>query len=210
VSQPEWVEPHRAAHRLAEHWDISSQIAQQIVRGVLRSGEVLVHGRGRGLVTGSGFADTSLRIISKEIGTTLNPGSLISWEFSDVEMDWNGLLKQGRNLVPREYEYWVSAAIEKLKARSEANDRATVSAETEMKIWLRQQADEPPGRKADIFKWAKSGELIGEKGKTLGHRSFDRAWNQAAPPSWKRPGIRTRVLQLSEIKSRDNQIKTPR
>ena len=209
MSQPEWVEPHLAVHRLTLYWDIPSNIAEQIVRGVLRSGDVLVRGRGRALAKDS-FGDTDLRIISKEIGATLNPGSLISWEFSDVEIDWSGLLKHGRNLVPSEYEYWVSKAIENLEARSGANGRATASAETEMTIWLRQQADEPPGRKADIFKWAKSGEVIGEKGKTLGHRSFARAWNQAAPRAWKKPGKRAQVLQLSDIKSRDNQIKTPR
>ena len=210
MSQPEWVEPHLAADRLAHHWDIPLQIAEQIIRGVLRSNEAVVRGRGRGLAKGSGFGDTGLRLIGREIGATLNPGSLISWEFSDVEIDWSGLLKHGRNLVPSEYEYRVSKAIENLEARSGANDRATASAETEMTIWLRQQADEPPGRKADIFKWAKSGELIGEKGKTLGHRSFARAWNQAAPRAWKKPGKRAQVLQLSDIKSRDNQIKTPR
>jgi hypothetical protein len=210
MSQPEWVEPYLATHRLAQHWDIPLGIAEQIVRGVLRNRDVLVRGRGHGLIKGSGFGDTGLRIISEEIGATLNPDSLISWEFSEVEMDWNGLLKYGRNLVPPPYEYWVSVAVEKLEVRSKANDRATMSAETEMKVWLRQQANEPRGRKADIRKWAKSGELIGEKGKTLGHKSFARAWDQAAPSAWKKPGKRRQVLQLSEIKSRDNQIKTPR
>jgi hypothetical protein len=210
MPQPEWVEPHLAAHRLAHHWDIPLQIAEQIVRGVLRSNnEVQVRGRGRGLVKGTGFGDTELRLIGREIGATLNPGSLISSEFSDVEMDWSGLLKHSRNLVPPDYEHGVSAAIEKLEVGSGANP-ATAAAETEMKLWLRQRADDPPGRKADIFKWAKSGELIGEKGKALGRKSFGRAWGQAAPHAWKRPGKRTKVLQLSELKSRDNQIKTPR
>jgi hypothetical protein len=113
MSQPEWVEPHLAAHWLAHHWDIPLQTAEQIVRGVLRSNEAAVRGRGRGLAKGIGFGDTGLRLIGREIGATLNPGSLISWEFSDVEIDWNCLLKHGRNLVPPEHEYWVSAAIEK-------------------------------------------------------------------------------------------------
>jgi hypothetical protein len=204
MSQPEWVEPHLAADRLAHHWDIPLQIAEQIIRGVLRSNEAVVRGRGRGLAKGSGFGDTGLRLIGREIGATLNPGSLISWEFNDVEIDWNWLLKHGRNLVPPAYEYWVSAAIEKLEAGSAVNGRATASAETAMKLWLHRQTDDPPARKADIFEWAKSGELIGKKGKTLGHKSFARAWDDAAPPAWKRPGKRTRVLQLSEIKSRDN------
>jgi hypothetical protein len=203
MSQPEWVDPHLATHRLGYYWDIPSQIAEQIVRGILQNGDVLVRGRGRGL-----RFDTGLRIISKEIGTTLHPSSLISWEFSNVEMDWNGLLKQGRNLVPSDYEHWVSEAIEKLEDRSGAKHRATASAETEMNTWLRQQADDPSGRKADIFKWAKSGELIGEKGKKLGRRSFARAWDQAAPHAWKKPGKRAQVLQLSDIKSRDNQNPT--
>jgi hypothetical protein len=120
MSQPEWVEPHLATHRLAQHWDILSQIAEQIVRGVLRSGEALVRGRGHGLIKGSGFGDTGLRIISEEIGATLNPGSLISWEFSDVEIEWNDLLKHGRYLVPPEWENSVLAAIEKHSQTSKA------------------------------------------------------------------------------------------
>jgi hypothetical protein len=112
MSLPEWVEPHLATHRLAQHWDIPSQIAEQFVRGALRSGDVLVRGRG--------FGDNGRRIISKEIGATLNPRSLISWEFSDVEIEWNDLLKHGRNLVPPEWEYWVVAAIEKHSKASKA------------------------------------------------------------------------------------------
>jgi hypothetical protein len=109
MSQPEWIEPRLAIYRLADHWNIPLRIAEEIIRGVLLSGDVLVRGRDYS-------RDTCLRSISKEIGATLSPGSLNSWKFSDVEMDWNGLLKHGRNLVPDGYEYWVSAAIEKSEA----------------------------------------------------------------------------------------------
>jgi hypothetical protein len=107
MSQPEWIAPRLATHRLADHWNIPSWIADQIVRGVLLGGDVLVRGRDH----------NALRIISKEIGATLDPNFLFSWKFSDVEMDWNGLLKHGRNLVPSLWEYCVSAAIEKSEAQ---------------------------------------------------------------------------------------------
>jgi hypothetical protein len=113
--EQEMVEPTLAGLRLAVEWDIPIWVADQIVRGTLRGKDVEVRGRGHGLVRGSGFGDTGLRIITGEIGATLNPGSLISWEFSDVGMDWHGLLKHGRKLVPPEWEYRVSAIIEKAR-----------------------------------------------------------------------------------------------
>jgi hypothetical protein len=189
---PKWVALGYAPYELARHWDIPNLIAERIVWGILQGGEALVRGRDRG----------ALRTISKEIGATLSLGPLTWGWFDDVEIEWHDLLKHGRNLVPCEYEDRVSAAA----ARS-ANDREptpTAAAETKMKLWLRQQADDPPGRKADIFAWAKTGELIGEEGKALGRRSFSRAWHEAAPSSWKLPGPRTKFLRLSDIKSRSN------
>jgi hypothetical protein len=186
---PKWVELRFAPYELARHWDIPDLIAERIVWGVLQGCEALVRGRDQG----------ALRIISKEIGATVSYGPLISGWFHDVEIEWNDLLKHGRNLVPPEYEDQVSAA--EAHSANDAEPTATAAAETEMKKWLRQQPDDPPGRKSDIFDWAKSGKLIGKKGTGLGHKSFDRAWKEAAPHRWKRPGKRTKFLRLSEIKT---------
>jgi len=189
--QPKLVALFIAPNELACHWDIPSSIAEQIVRGVLQGGECFVRGRG---------PDGILRDIRREIVATLSPSVLASAVFSDVEIEWNGLVQQGRKLIPPEWEQFVQAA--EARSADDAKPTPTAVAETRMKLWLRQQADDPRARKADIFAWAKSGELIGEEGKALGHRSFARAWKEAAPRAWRLAGPRTRLLRLSDIKSR--------
>jgi hypothetical protein len=104
---PELVKLHDAAGRLAVEWNIPSEVAMQIIRGVLRSGECFV--RGRRLYDMMGLRDIS-KEISGEFGSTFSPAFLFSREFVDAEIDWNDLLKHGRKLVPGEWEYRVSAA----------------------------------------------------------------------------------------------------
>jgi hypothetical protein len=89
---------HAAAPRLASKWGIPSSVTDEIVKAVLQGGKCFVRGRRLG--------DMGLRDISKEIGTSPFP----HLDFTDVEMDWKCLVTHGRKLVPREYEYWVSAA----------------------------------------------------------------------------------------------------
>jgi hypothetical protein len=101
MSQPRLVVLLIAAHELARHWDIPDLLAEQIVRGVLQGHECFVRGRG---------PDGILRDISNEIGSTLLSHVSLSAGFSEVEIDWNGLLLHGRKLVPPEWEYFVSAA----------------------------------------------------------------------------------------------------
>jgi hypothetical protein len=198
-----------AIAELTVGWKIPLPIAEQIVRGVLLGGKCFARGKDRSGV----LRDSSgvLRDISKEIGPTLWPNLLLSREFDDVEIDRSDLLEHGRKLVPTEYEGTVSAAEARSAEDRSADDREltpTAAAETAMRKWLSEQLDDPPGRKEDIFKWATSGELIGEVGKSLGRKSFNRAWHENAPPSWKLPGERPRCLQLSDIKSRNNQIRS--
>src|SRR5262249_33241897 len=57
-------------------------------------------------VRGRRLGEMGLQDISNEIGTSPFP----HLDFRDVEIDWNDLLKLGRDLVPSVYEYWVSAA----------------------------------------------------------------------------------------------------
>jgi len=87
-----------AAFRLASKWGIPSSVTEQIVRAVLQGRKCFVRGRRLG--------EMGLQDISNEIGTSPFP----HLDFRDVEIDWNDLLKLGRDLVPSVYEYWVSAA----------------------------------------------------------------------------------------------------
>jgi len=98
----EFVELYVAVYRLASEWDIPDTVAEGIIRGALRGGQVYTRGKGR--------YDIELRDISKEIGATLMLGSLISLDFDDVAIDWSDLLEHGRPLVPPLYEPFVSAA----------------------------------------------------------------------------------------------------
>jgi len=98
----EFVNLYVVAFQLASEWNIHYTVAEGIVRGALRGGQVYVRGRG--------LYDIELRDISKEIGATLMQGSLISREFDDVEVDWQDLLEHGRPLVPTAYKDIVAAA----------------------------------------------------------------------------------------------------
>jgi hypothetical protein len=121
----EWIEPYKAALQLRHEWNIPYEAAQDIVQGVLLGAKCSVRGRRAG---------HGLRDISKDIAAALSkdyitPGcsNLIPWGFSDVEIDWNGLLKHGRELVPREWEYLVSAA--EASSTGDATKAATYLAE---------------------------------------------------------------------------------
>jgi hypothetical protein len=102
----ELVKLHDAAGRLAVEWSIPPEDAMQIIRGILQGGECFVRGRRPGEM---GLRDIS-REISREFGSTFPPAFLFSREFIDVEIDWNDLLKLGRDLVPPWLEYLVEAA----------------------------------------------------------------------------------------------------
>jgi hypothetical protein len=98
----EFVTLNAACLELASKWGIPLSVTEQIVRAVLQGGACFVRGRSR--------FDLGPRDISREIGPTLLHGSLISLDFTDVEIGRNDLLKLGRELVPTEWEYLVSAA----------------------------------------------------------------------------------------------------
>jgi hypothetical protein len=119
MSLPKWVALFIASCELACHWGIPSWVAEQIVRGVLQGGECFVRGRG---------PDGILRDISREIVATLSPSVLASAVFSDVEIEWNGLVQQGRKLVPPEWEQFVQAA--EARSADDAEPIPTAVAET--------------------------------------------------------------------------------
>ena len=99
-------------------------------------------------------------------------------------------------------EEWLNAnSIEGSSSLPDRRQTPTARAEKAIGQWLSERSAYPPGRKADIYKWAKSGDLIGSLGAELGRKTFDRAWASQAPREWKEPGIKTEYLQKPEIKS---------
>jgi hypothetical protein len=90
----EWVEAYIAVEQLMTCWDVPITMAENIVWNALQSGEVQVRGRDR-------VCDSLVpRNISKEIGATLSRGFLTSLELCDVEINWKGLVRYGRNWLP--------------------------------------------------------------------------------------------------------------
>jgi len=103
----EWIEPYAAVLQLNLEWNIPHEAAQGIVRGVLLGAKCSVRGRR----VGHGLQDIS-KDIAAALSNYITPGysNLIPWDFSDVEIDWNGLLEYGRLLVPSAYEFVVQEA----------------------------------------------------------------------------------------------------
>jgi hypothetical protein len=102
------INPYAAPSRLAAEWRINIWTAENIVRGVLCSGKCFVRGRDP--------SDMMVRDITEDIAAALlkEPrAGLIPWGFADVEMDWRGLLKHGRYLVPS----WVKVRSENARPR---------------------------------------------------------------------------------------------
>jgi hypothetical protein len=115
MSSPELIEPHAAEYRLADEWGIPYPVAGQIVRGVLHGGQCYVRGRRLG---------EPLRDVSKEIAAAMSAmpsTSMIPWGFTDVEIDWRGLIVHGRPLVPTAYEHDVAATKKPRSAKPDAD-----------------------------------------------------------------------------------------
>jgi hypothetical protein len=94
----EWVLLYSAAPRLEELWGIPPSIAEQIVRNVIQGGKVAVRGVPRGQLV--------YQIITAQICAALSPISLFAADYENVEIDWKGLVAQGRELLPQ----WIQVA----------------------------------------------------------------------------------------------------
>jgi len=169
MSSPERIEPRAAAIRLADEWNIPYPVAEQIVKGVLLGGQCYVRGRR--------WIGEPLRDISKEIAAAQAqesgiPGSgMIPWGFTDVEMDWRGLIEHGRPLVPTAYEHNVVAA------EARAADMPTLKSNDELRAveFLAPRLQENPTIKRDDAR-----KMLGTKFPTLGKRGFvERVWPNA-------------------------------
>jgi hypothetical protein len=92
VSEIDWVSPDMAAVQLANFWGIPLSVAEEIVRNVIEGGRVEVRARRRGR-----FQQVS-QIVTGQI--QLLEGGFWARDYDNIEMDWNGLLVEGRKLVP--------------------------------------------------------------------------------------------------------------
>jgi hypothetical protein len=105
---PKLIEPHDAAYRLAREWNIPHPAAEQIVKGVLLSEQCIVVGK-----PPSGPLQDVSKAIAAAIRATYMPSTsmiMIPWGFTDVKMDWRGVLEHGRPLVPAIWEHAVAEA----------------------------------------------------------------------------------------------------
>jgi hypothetical protein len=74
-----------------------------------------------------------------------------------------------------------------------------IAAEKKIAEWLAEQHDDPPARRDDVFRSAKSGQLIGDLGKKLSYRGFLRAWAAASPRAWTLPGRRRSATAFRQL-----------
>ena len=131
MSAIEWVLLYEAVTRLGNLWGIPSSIAEEIVRNVLKGGEVEVRGVARGQQVPQIITEQLRQIITEQL--RLFPNLLVplvspDWEW--IEIDWNGLVVHGRKLVPHWIE--VTEPPAKRKGSSHKRDRA---AEVIKEIW---------------------------------------------------------------------------
>ena len=96
------MKPYLAAIQLASHWNIHLQTAEQIVWGVMQTGKART-------VRGRRQFERGLRDISEEIGAVmrrrayhLKGNGLYSPDFTDLEINWDHLLEDGRELFCQE------------------------------------------------------------------------------------------------------------
>ena len=91
MSDIEWVEPYMAAVRLQQLWGLPFLTdVEQIVRNVIEGGRVEVRAVRR--------YERIPQIVTGQV--RLLPNSLSAWDCEQLELDWNGLLADGRKLIP--------------------------------------------------------------------------------------------------------------
>jgi hypothetical protein len=92
----EWVSLYIAATRLAGLWKIPQSIAEEIVQNVVEGGKIDIRG--------SAAYQQVPKIITGKI-RFFSKGLFVS-DFSDVEIDWNGLVEEGSKLIPSWIRVW--------------------------------------------------------------------------------------------------------
>jgi hypothetical protein len=96
-------------------------------------------------------------------------------------------------------EGWLTAnAIEHVEI-GDRTQTPIIAAEKEIGKWLAEQPENPPARRDDVFRSAKSGQLIGDLGKKLSYRAFLRAWAKRAPRAWTLRGRRKSATAFRQL-----------
>jgi hypothetical protein len=86
----EWVSLYEATERLQTYWGIPLPLAEELVRNVVHGGRVEVRAtRGYQLIP---------QIVTGQI--QLSQAVLLAADYENIEIDWNGLLEEGRKLLP--------------------------------------------------------------------------------------------------------------
>jgi hypothetical protein len=169
MSQQEFVNCYGAAPRLASEWNIPYLIAENIVKGVLRGGECPVRGKGPG--------EMVVRDIREDIAEALLKyplDILIPWGFSDVEIDWNGLIEYGRRLVPSAYEFIVQQA-KKSRSKKPRSAKPDANYETRATEYVTGLLKANSRMSREVARQA-----CAEKFPELGKTAFERrAWKRA-------------------------------
>jgi hypothetical protein len=86
----EWISLYGAVARLQELWGITPLVVEQIVRNVVQGGKVEVRAVLRGQLVP--------QIVTGQV--QLHPNQLSAADYQDVEIDRNGLVEEGRKLIP--------------------------------------------------------------------------------------------------------------
>jgi hypothetical protein len=105
MSSIEWISPYVAVPRLESLWNILSLDAEQIVRNVIEGGRVEVRG--------VPHHQQVPQIVTGKV--SLHSNSFSTWGYVNLELDWNGLLEEGRKLLPS----WISALSTKRPRRTQ-------------------------------------------------------------------------------------------
>jgi hypothetical protein len=125
MSTIEWVEVHGAVVRLTHDWAIPQSTAAEIVRNVLDASKVQVRGLRR--------SQLAFSIITERVAATLYPNSLVSREWDQIEIDWDGLVEQGRKLLPSWIYVADLAATGKESSSNKSKPRPRSSAKAKLK-----------------------------------------------------------------------------
>ena len=160
MSEIDWVSPDMAAVRLANFWGIPLSVAEEIVRNVIEGGRVEVRARRRGR-----FQQVS-QIVTGQI--QLLQDSLWAMDYDNIEMDWNGLVVEGRKLVPSYLVVLDTTDAKSTQRKRLARERAQRATDALYPAGVPDQSTEPNSilcRK--VGEWLKKNKLPGTSSDTI-------------------------------------------
>jgi hypothetical protein len=159
MSSIEWVSPYVAVTRLENIWKIPLSDVEQIVRNVIEGGRVEVRAiRGYQWVS---------QIVTGQI--QLLPGGLWAADYKDIEIDFKGLLKEGRKLIPSFYK--ISDIQMAMPPKQRSRNKRERAAEAISNLWPEGVPDPMRLTNGELCKLVS--EKIAEDNRQLGLRPTD-------------------------------------